>query len=70
MYPEYAFHISNQMLMKDDLLLEPSDTQQFVTWSRVIAIADYVLHHEITVTVFRKVRYFILFMHAILFILL
>jgi len=55
MYPEYALHISNQMLMKDDLLQEPSDTQKFVMWTRVIAISDCVLHYEFTVTVFRKV---------------
>jgi len=56
--------------MKDDLLQEPSDTQEFVMWTRVIAISDYGLHHETNVTVFRKVLYFIIFVHAILFILL
>jgi len=56
--------------MKDDLLQEQSDTQEFVMWTRVIAISDYGLHHETTVTLFRKVQYFILFVQAALFILL
>jgi len=56
--------------MKGDMLQEPSDTHKFVMWIRVIAISDYSLHHETTVTVFRKVLYSILFVHVILFILL
>ena len=56
--------------MKDDLLQEPSDTQEFVVWTRVIAKSDCGLHHETAVTVFCKVLYFILFVHVILFILL
>jgi hypothetical protein len=56
--------------MKDDLLQEHSDNQEFVMWTRVIAISDYGLHHETDVTVFRKVQYFILFVQAAFFILL
>ena len=55
--------------MKGDLLQEHSDTQEFVMWTRVIAISDYGLHHETTVTVFLKVQYFILFVHATYIIL-
>jgi len=50
--------------MKDDLLQEPSDTQEFVVWTRITALSDYDSHHGTTVTVFRKVQYFILFVHA------
>ena len=58
--------------MKDELSQEPSDTQEFVMWTRVTAISDCRLQHESTVPVcnFRKVQDFTLFVHDTLFVLL